>query len=84
MSERSADLEMLAHLKNICKGPDFGKLAKLPDGTYAVRKPLLGKEMGGTMVSDGAVKTNGGEATLGGEVERGVPTICPDSDKLCY
>mgnify|MGYP006908691201 CR=1 FL=1 len=31
--------------KSICKGPDFEKLAKLPDGTNAIRKPLLGKEM---------------------------------------
>ena len=32
-------------LKSIYKGPGFEKLAKMPDGTYAIRKPLLGKEM---------------------------------------
>ena len=31
--------------KKLYKGLDFEKLAKMPNGTYAIRKLILGKEM---------------------------------------
>ena len=40
--------------------------------------------MWGTRVSNGAVKPNGGETTLGGEVEGCIPTDGPDRDELCH
>ena len=40
--------------------------------------------MRGTWVSEGAVKTDGGEASAGGEAEGGFTSIGPDRKKLCH